>query len=75
MLCCCYYKATRALVGGVEADSRLLELKIEGDKIKSKCYTECQTWKVQVLAMNKRERARHYGAMQRLLSTSDNVQC
>ena len=46
--CCCYYKATRALVRGIEADARLLGLKIEGNKIKSKCYIECprqrQSW-------------------------------
>ena len=42
---CCYYKATRALVGGIEADARLLVLKIEGNKIKSKCYIDCQTRK------------------------------
>lgn len=41
-VCCCYYKATRALVGEIEADARLLVLKIEGDKINSKCYIECQ---------------------------------
>ena len=41
-VCChCYYKATRALVGGIEAEARLLGLKIEGDKIRSKCYIEC----------------------------------
>lgn len=27
----------------IEADVRLLVLKIEGDKIKSKCYIECQS--------------------------------
>lgn len=35
--CCCYYKATGALARGMEADARLLVLKIEGDKIRSKC--------------------------------------
>ena len=31
------------LLEELKADTRLLVLKIEGDKIKSKCYTEYQT--------------------------------